>query len=609
GNLKEAWRQLLAVVGQPVLKLALPVVKSMTSALQRMTEAAQSAWQALQRVFGWEDVQATAISSAAEAQDELTAAVEATEKTQEGALAGFDEIQTLTDKSATSDTEVARTFAIPSIDTSTGIDTGSSSRLDAVAAAIENIREKIEPTIAALSNLWNSVKLFSMPFGEGLSAFYSDILLPMGEWAITTGLPIAINAISDALERVNEIATLAFEFFSGKITFEDFISKLSDVEIVLNSVAGAIGTVTIAMGLFETVSTLAATSSSILSTIMSALTNPVFWVVASIAALVAIVLLLIKHWDELSEKMGSNGKSLFDNVKGIIDNIKKEFVDFKNNVIDPICNHFMDIISDLWDNHLSRLWGHLKEFFESFMNNMTAIYNTIKPLLKLVYDILCPIITDVTNLILSLLGDIFAYVIDVVDGIIQVLTGVINFLTGLFTWDFELALSGIVDIFKGVINIIIGLFESGVNFIIDIVNSLLDGVVWGINRLISALNTISFDIPDWIPFVGGEHFGVNIPEITDYHISRLSIPRLASGAVIPPNREFLAVLGDQKQGMNIEAPLETIKQAFREAMAESGGGTAQHMTVILQVGRRELGRTIVELGREEEQRVGLRVRA
>ena len=46
------------------------------------------------------------------------------------------------------------------------------------------------------------------------------------------------------------------------------------------------------------------------------------------------------------------------------------------------------------------------------------------------------------------------------------------------------------------------------------------------------------------------------------------IPYLAQGAVIPANREFLAVLGDQKHGTNVEAPLETIKQALAEVMAQ-----------------------------------------
>lgn len=49
-----------------------------------------------------------------------------------------------------------------------------------------------------------------------------------------------------------------------------------------------------------------------------------------------------------------------------------------------------------------------------------------------------------------------------------------------------------------------------------------------------------------------------------------NIPALARGAVIPPNREFLAVLGDQKSGTNVEAPLDTIVQAVMMALTRSG---------------------------------------
>ena len=82
------------------------------------------------------------------------------------------------------------------------------------------------------------------------------------------------------------------------------------------------------------------------------------------------------------------------------------------------------------------------------------------------------------------------------------------------------------------------------------------------------------------------------------------IPGLASGAVIPPNREFLAVLGDQSKGTNIEAPLETIVQAFRQAMGERGGS---NRTIILQVDKHELGRVTFDAYNAESQRVGMRL--
>ena len=68
------------------------------------------------------------------------------------------------------------------------------------------------------------------------------------------------------------------------------------------------------------------------------------------------------------------------------------------------------------------------------------------------------------------------------------------------------------------------------------------------------------------------------------------IPALASGAVIPPNRKFLAVLGDQKSGTNVEAPLSTIKQAVMEALAQ---GSREPINVNLVVDGKTLARVVV----------------
>lgn len=73
-------------------------------------------------------------------------------------------------------------------------------------------------------------------------------------------------------------------------------------------------------------------------------------------------------------------------------------------------------------------------------------------------------------------------------------------------------------------------------------------------------------------------------------INRAIVPALARGAVIPPNKEFLAVLGDQKSGTNIETPLATMVDAFKQAMAESGGTT----TVVIQLDGKEIARSTVK---------------
>lgn len=147
------------------------------------------------------------------------------------------------------------------------------------------------------------------------------------------------------------------------------------------------------------------------------------------------------------------------------------------------------------------------------------------------------------------------YVNDVIEGAKQIFGGLIDFLTGVFTLDWKKAWEGIKEIFRGIWNTIVGGLEAAVNLIIK-----------GINWLIDQLNKIHFEIPDWVPGIGGKSFGINIS-----HVSELRIPRLAQGAVIPPNREFLAVLGDQKSGTNIEAPADLIRQIVREELNSAGG--------------------------------------
>lgn len=144
-----------------------------------------------------------------------------------------------------------------------------------------------------------------------------------------------------------------------------------------------------------------------------------------------------------------------------------------------------------------------------------------------------------------------------------ILSGIIDFLLGTFTGDWERAWKGLKDVFRGIINSILIIFESVIN-----------GVIAGINFLIEKINTLHWDIPEWVPGIGGESFGFSIKKLERVSLPR--IPELAQGAVIPPNREFLAVLGDQKSGTNIEAPLDTIVQAVMIALAKSGySGNAQ----------------------------------
>ena len=157
------------------------------------------------------------------------------------------------------------------------------------------------------------------------------------------------------------------------------------------------------------------------------------------------------------------------------------------------------------------------------------------------YQLLVGLVTKLPEALTEILSGIG----DIVDDILKAFgfeEGLGKGLTEI--WD------GIWEMIKGVINTVIG----GINGMISAVES-------AINFVIDAINTLSWEIPDWVPFIGGETFGFDIPNVSFY-----KIPELAEGAVINPNNPFLAVLGDQQSGVNVEAPLDTIKQAVSEVM-------------------------------------------
>nr|DAM24960.1 MAG TPA: minor tail protein [Caudoviricetes sp.] len=107
----------------------------------------------------------------------------------------------------------------------------------------------------------------------------------------------------------------------------------------------------------------------------------------------------------------------------------------------------------------------------------------------------------------------------------------------------------------------------------NIMNGLISGIERGINWVLGGVS----DMVNGITGILNKIPGVNIGRV---NWGNVHIPRLAKGAVIPANREFLAVLGDQKRGTNIEAPADLIRQIVREEVKNSGGG-GNHITIVL----------------------------
>lgn len=176
------------------------------------------------------------------------------------------------------------------------------------------------------------------------------------------------------------------------------------------------------------------------------------------------------------------------------------------------------------------------------------------------------------NAQLGVLGEGIEVLLSTVKGVFnsikQICSGFITFLKGAFTGNIDMALKGVLGILRGVANLISSIFKTPVNEVIALFNAMGQVIVKAINNLIDGLNHIK--VPDWVPGIGGK--GINLS-----HANFTRVPYLAQGAVIPAGNPFLAVLGDQTKGNNLEMPENLLRKIVSE---ESGKGTGMIKLVV-----------------------------
>lgn len=177
------------------------------------------------------------------------------------------------------------------------------------------------------------------------------------------------------------------------------------------------------------------------------------------------------------------------------------------------------------------------------------------------------------------------------DAILEKLKGVWNNITQ--WWKSSVADKVSADHWKALGRRIIDGLLSGLKAAWESVKTWVSNAVnWFGNKFVEAQNSIARSNSGRSgSFGSGRSGGYGSSRQSIPGINRAIVPALARGAVIPPNKEFLAVLGDQKSGTNIETPLATMVEAFKQAMAESGGGAT---TVVIQLDGKEIARSTVK---------------
>lgn len=328
---------------------------------------------------------------------------------------------------------------------------------------------------------------------------------------------------------------------------------------------------------------------------------------------------------ELNKVYDEHFKPFFDSIANGLSDTLGKFLDFWNGSVQPMLDKWAKGFDTLWKHHIQPILNNIIGLLGDVADLFTAIWeNILKPWIDWIIENILPVILPVIDMIINQLFVFLGVISDIASGAITVIRGIIEFLTGVFTNDWEKVWNGINEIFEGImqqsyaiidgvigyidgiIEFLKGAFTDGwesawegvaniakniINSILGFIEKMANGIVQGINTVINALNGLKFDFPDWIPEFGGKSFGLNIPEIP-----KVSIPRLADGAVIRGGNPFMAVLGDQRFGQtNVEAPLATIRQAVREELKPQRN--TGNETFVFQVE----GKPFFEITRKEAQ--------
>lgn len=592
--LSEQWKEFGATIGTVLMNVLLPAVKAINSVLSQLISLAHGAARALSEAFGFElsnsaDEAQSIVKSTSQAADnysDIADNAQQTQEAQEGSLASFDQMNKLNDESKSDSTGVSGAGEImqPS-GTSVEVDTGKADKklsdfFKSVRTQFEKLADYLDRNFKPIfADIWSGLERESIELAQILGGVFSDIMSlsePLKAYFINDFTPLTQTAFST----LGKIGIGLFDSFNK--VFSD-IWNVAVFPILQNFLTVGLplmadfGTQT-----WSTLGVLFDNIKEIFDTLWNGVAQPV---------LNALKTLWCDTWQSISDFWNEWGQPIFDGINEGITTTKNVFLNLWETVLKPVFDKLMDVADSVWTEHLKPLLDEFLDFVGTLITSVLSIYNkAIAPVVNWLVSILGPIVSSVLGKIIKTVGNVISNIIDAVKNIISALKGVVLFIAGVFTGDWKKAWQGVKKIFKGVWDALVDIAKTPINLIIGLINGLTGAVEDALNWIIDGINELSFTTPDWLPGdLGGQTFGFDLSQI-----DIPEIPKLAQGAVIPPNSEFLAVLGDQKRGTNIEAPLDTITQAVLQALVSYGGaGGNQKISVTIPLTLN--GRTITQI--------------
>lgn len=552
----------------PIVQYVLPAINA---AVAGFTKLANAAAQVVSLLFGKVSTsggglaeQNNAIAGSAiagaEAEEKLADATKAAGKAAKQSLAGFDELNTLQDKASGSGgspsiggSSGGGVTNAPSIEATTEIQDTISPKLKEIAEKFKSLVEPLQkidfkPAVNSIKKLGDSFKNLGSAIGNALEWAWKDILVPLSKWAIEEAAPELIDTLSAAFDALAEAA-------------KPVISGLDRMMDHLQPVFRFIG---------ENVLLVLSKFKERFQLMAQTLQEKAPKIEKSIAAVGEIFAIIWAKIEPICTKL----RDLWSKTVSFISNLSSTGVGVMIDVFYGLVEFLAGAFSGDW----SRAWKGIQSIFTSvgdaigknaaalekatgipftniynnaktkFNDTKTAIlnawdavknsntWNTIKSNLYSAWD-------DIRSKAETKFGNIR-------DTISSAWKNAMSSLSG-GNVDFSVIGTNIKDA-----------FASGINKLIAGLNDALYRIIYRINDVILDARAIHYEI------LGKTHYPFyNIPTIPQF-----AIPYLAKGAVIPPNAPFMAMLGDQKHGTNIEAPLSTIQEAVALVLEDMTGG-------------------------------------
>ena len=641
--LSEQWKEFMTLVGNAAIQVLTPVVRTLNQLVGALVDVGTE----LSNIFGI--TTASSISKeAAEARAELEALGDTIEETQEkgnGSTASFDKLEVISGDGTESDTSAIenKVEAIQKEEEVTVATEEATSKLELAirrtGEALQWLGETFETSfmesfgdtgrfdgiVASFGRIKESLgNIFISPEQRGtVDNFFGSITSGIGEVAgsfTSIGTSIIDNLLGGAALSLSENEegiknSLVSLFQIGERWIEiipEYSTAVADIAAVVES-DEAKGITASLMSIFTTATLgilegLGTFSADVLELLTAPFIENKEKITQTIQDTFCELQPILETFQGIVVDVFSTIKTMYgEKIAPLIQKLKEGFVEIGEKLLDayntyilPVVTYTSEKFQKLADGPLKKLTEKFRIFAGKVCDAVGAVWDdALKPFILWFIDNVAPVIGEALKKAIDFFFGAAEGISEAIGGMLDILGILLDFISTGFTEGWSAAWENMkvaaIDIFEGLWKKLKGIINS----ILGGVESMANGVVGGINKMIDALNGLSFDIPDWVPGIGGESFGFDISKVKE-----VSIPRLATGTVVPANYgEFAAILGDNTRETEVVSPLSTIKQALKEAIAEAGG-MGGDITFVAQLNGVELFRETVRQNQLYKKRTG-----